>query len=883
MARRDGIVQDQNGIALEGALIYVFNKTTGDLVPLFDDNNAALPNPVTTGPLGEWFLNALDGTYRAEYYFRGLRYKIDTDFVVGTGVGFEGPTWFVSPSVSGTGGSGTLASPWSLEYADGGAGGTIKPGDTVILRGQKPGGTAVPAYRPYTLAGQSRTVGFNISISGTETQPITWKPFPGEIVTFSDPIDTSAGWTKVTTKEGGGAIDASANVYESNFTVAGTTNVVVAYYAQGGDFYVIGALRGPTGSGPYTTSTNIEAMYATSSRFRLGGIYYPGPCIARLGNGKLRIRLDPCYSEAHETTTGNPFFGETSQVYPASTNPALVDLRIYVENDVGLTINGDFNVIDGGTLGNHGIVFHGFERGGVRDFGNNNTIKGCQFYAPRIGLNVGNVGATSAGSYYENTLDGMLDYYKSPFSRGDVKNGIELLVYNRGQPFAVGTLASNGKRWRNIVRRGYDGTVIASRGWKVGGCAAPINGLNALSARDRRNALWYNQEIVEQIWDDGKQVYSAAQGTEFAYMTFKGAGISRDGATSSVSQGGNKVKVNHCIFDGFNWRVIWDRRGRNYSVIADATATARSTINGSFSASATTITVADGTAFAALSLPRNLTLCKGSAPWSIEQVQLTAVVGNNLTVVRGQTPSGGLVPDTAFALSTGDIVTTTVRDPRGTNEGRTSANVLPTHGVPSGTSYRMAWDFDHNTVLTAPSFNDMPNFYLPVMMFGTEASNVEPGSPKNIVTNNLFLLGGAAPFNNPSLNPATAYLGATRIYSGRGEDIIDGNAYIGTNGVPLRLIQLMRDSIGTNYDNSITTIAGFRAAQLLTDVQTFAGYAPGWESKGIAYTASMASQIDANYRPLDSRVWANAIELAQFGVSTSYEAFCGAMAPLSEG
>ncbi len=870
---------DSNGRPASGALMYFYRIGTTTKLSVYGDIAAeeVLTNPVAA--------NA-SGVFPGVYYDAATEIRAvlttaagaviwDEDFPLEEA---EFNTWFVSPSVSGTGGSGTAADPWSLEYADGGAGGQIVAGDTVLLRGQKSGGTTVPPFMPHTTAGLSRGVGFDISVSGTETKPITWKNFPGELVTFSDPISQSSGWTKVTLKEDGvTAIPASANVYESNFTVSGTTHFVNAYYTQNGDWHVIGALRGPTGAGPYTTSTDIEAMYATSSRFRQSGIYYPGPCIIRLGNGKLRIRLDPCYVEAHESATQNPFFGETSQVYPASTNPASVDIRIYRMEDVAIAITGDFNIFDGGSRESPGIVFHGWSRAGLRDQGNNNTIKGCRFYAPYIGLNVGATGAINAGTYRDNVIDGMLDFTKSPFSRGDVKNGNEVLVLNRGQGFAVASNASSGHFYRNTVRRCYDGTVFNTPNWEVGYTADA-----SLSATEREALMWDYGNTWEMIWDDGMQVYSGAQGANIHHNKFLGAGPARDGAASTTAKGSNKVKVHHNIIDGFNYKPIWDRAGRNYTVTADGSATARSTVNGSFGTGATTITVADGTTFAALSLPRNLTLCKASAPWSMEQVQLTAVAGNDLTIVRSRTPTGGTTGDTAISLVTGDIVTTNTRDLRNSEEGRCAANVLPTHGVPTGTSYRFPWDFYHNTIITEASVTGQPNLFMSVMMFGTEASNVENGAPKNLVFNNAFILGGSTAANATSPTSATAYLSSTRLYTGRGENIHDGNAYVGTDGLPLLLIQLLRDSASVNYDNIIDTIAEFRSATLLSDAQTFAGYAPGMESTGLAYTATTASQIDANYRPQDSRLRSGAIELTQFSLPGMefYQAWRGAVGPL---
>ena len=911
MAKFFDKIEGAGGAGLPGLFVRLLDIDTNAVVPIYADASdtpivavSGLANAAKTDERGNVRFHAPDGTYDLEVLAADGVTRID--FIADVSIGGDaasfaaaaqlaaeqaetaaatltvaaaGKTWYVSPTVTGTSGAGTEASPWSFEHAVSGAAGAILPGDTVLLRGQKPGGPTVADYKPYTTAGQARSTGFNITVSGTATKPVTFKNYPGETVTFSDPLAITGGWTKVTTKEGGAAIDASCNVYETvNSVAAGTTNTIVGYYQQNGDWHVLATLRGPTGSGPYTTNTEVEALYATSSRFKQTKIYHSGPTMCRLGNGKIRIRLDPCYTEAHETGTSNPFFGETTQVYPASTNPASVDLRIYLENDVGITLNGNFVVIDGGSRESQGIVFHGFMTAGLRDQGNNNTIKGCRFYAPYVGLLVGAVSATSAGTYRDNYIDGMLDYYKSPFSRGDVKNADDARLYNRGQGFKVGSIASNGRFYRNTVRRTFDGVVFSSAGWEIG--YTPDLAL-PLTEKGREALMWDYGNIWEQIWDDGMQVYASAQGTNIHHNKFLGAGISRDGANSAIARGSNKVKVHHNIFDGYNYKVIWDRAGRTWTNLADI-AVAKSTVNGSFSATATTVTVASGAAFGALTLPASVTICKASAPWSLEQVQITAIAGNDLTLVRSHTPIGASTPDAGIALSTGDIISNIVRDTRQNEEGRTSANVLPTHGVPSGTAYRFPWDFYHNTIMTDRSQQGKPNLYLPVMMFGTEASNVENGAPKNQVFNNLFLLGGVVAANNAAQNPAIAWLGVSRIYTGRGEDIIDGNIYAGIDGEPMILLQLLQDSASVNYNNSITTIAGLRATTLLSDVQTFAGYAPGWESTGLAYTSTMPAQIDANYRPLDSRALSGAIELTRFSLPGMeyYQAWRGAVGPL---
>lgn len=790
--------------------------------------------------------------------------------------------WYMSPSVTGaTAGTGTFSNPFSPEHAFAGGSGAIKPGHVVWMRGQRPGGTAVPNYRPYTTAGLARDAGYTLSCSGEPDKFIKFKNYPGELVTFSDPIDTSAGWTKVTTREDGiTPIDPSCNVYESNFTVSGTTNFVSAYYAQAGDFHVIAALRGPTGAGPYTTSTNIAAMYATSSRFRMDGNFYPGPCIIRLGNGKLRIRLDACYVEQHEGgVVANPFFGETSQVYPALNVPGSIDLRIYRENDQCIRITGDWIEFDGGNRTDHKIVFDGFLRGAIRDQGNNNRVKGCLIRSPYIPLNIGTTTATVAGVYEECTIDGMLDPLKSPFAWLDVKGGSELLVNNRVHAISVSELASNGKLRASTIRRAYDGLVFSSQGWQIGGIAAEIDGINALSAAGRALARWAQRNTIG-VWDDGLQIYSRAQGLNLGFNAFLGAGPSRDGASSGTAWGANKVKVHHNVIDTTAGLVMWGRRGRDYATLAEGSE-AKTTISGSFSDSATVITVANGAAFTGLSLPRNMTILEGRAPWRRETVQVTGITGNDLTIVRGRTPTAG-TPDTAIVLQTGDIIVNLVRDVRSTEEGRWAPNAIPTHGVPTGSQRRYSWDFFHNTVIVGPSITGLPNQAVTVLQFGTDATNTEIGNPKNLCFNNVFLAGGLYQATAPTTDPRTMWLTTTRTYYGRGDNIHDGNAYIGTAGYSLTLLQLASDSLGSIASNSINTIAEFRTAQLLADAANFAGYPAGMESTGLAYTATTASQIGLTYQPIDARLLSGAIPLATYGLpgTEMYEPWRGALPPL---
>lgn len=792
-------------------------------------------------------------------------------------------SWYVSPSVHGaTAGTGTLSDPFSFEHAGSGGSGTILPGHTVFLRGQRPGGPVVPNYRPYTGGGKSREQGYTLSVSGTPAAPIKWKNYPGEVATFADHIDTSAGWTKVTTQENGVTpLDPSVNVYESNFTVAGTSHFVGAYFVQNGDQHILGALRGPTGSGPYITSTNIGAMYATSSRFRMDGMYYPCPCIIRLGNGKLRTRLDPCYVETHENgVVSNPFFGETTQVYPASTNPALVDLRINRMDDTAVVITGNWNSWEGGSRASHGIVFEGFIRGGIKDQGNHNDISGCLFRSAYIPLVVEAIGATVAGNYYENTLDGMLDMRKSPIAWGDIKGGSEVLTNSRTHGFSVGNNASGGRAWANTIRRCYDGMLFNAPNWKIGGDAAPIDGINAMSAAGRALARWQHRNIFN-VWDDALQLYATAQGLDLGFNMFAGAGPSRDGASSGTPKGANKIKVHHNVIDVANNTLIWSRRGRDYAALASSNNAASTTVAGSFTDADTSITVANGSVFSAVTFPRSMTILEGRAPWRRESVQVTARSGNTLTVVRGRAPTGTVTLDTAIPLLTGDIIVNALRDMRNSEEGRASPNAAPTHGIPTGGQTRFAWDFYQNTLIIGAVQSGHPNGFVSIFMMGTEATQTEPGQPKNLVFNNVLLSGGSFNLTAPTADPRTMNLSSTRVYTARGETVHDGNVYIGTAGYSLNLIQQLRTGTGVDFGNSINTIAEFRTPEMLADAAA-AGYAPGMESQGLAYTDTLASQLDSGFHPIDPRLQTGAVNLTSMGLPGTeiYEPWRGALPPV---
>ncbi|HLH17200.1 MAG TPA: malectin domain-containing carbohydrate-binding protein [Bryobacteraceae bacterium] len=102
----------------------------------------------------------------------------------------SGNSWYVTTSGSASG-NGTMASPWDLATALSGAGGRIKPGDTVWIRAGKYG------------AGQSNS-SISASLVGTASAPIIVRAYPGERVTIDE-------WLEVGCCDG--AINPSAGSY----------------------------------------------------------------------------------------------------------------------------------------------------------------------------------------------------------------------------------------------------------------------------------------------------------------------------------------------------------------------------------------------------------------------------------------------------------------------------------------------------------------------------------------------------------------------------------------------------------------------------------------------------------------------------------------------
>lgn len=108
-------------------------------------------------------------------------------------------SWFVATDGSRTN-PGTQASPWSLPHALTGAGGAIRPGDTVCIKG----GTYPGRFAP--------------SLNGTAAQPIIVRAYPGHRVILDGGLQVSS----LSADTGSGSPFGSANI-----TLASTANVQI--------------------------------------------------------------------------------------------------------------------------------------------------------------------------------------------------------------------------------------------------------------------------------------------------------------------------------------------------------------------------------------------------------------------------------------------------------------------------------------------------------------------------------------------------------------------------------------------------------------------------------------------------------------------------------
>lgn len=222
--------------------------------------------------------------------------------------------WVVDPTGrAGANVAGTLADPWSFAYAASGAGGRIRPGDTVSLR-----------------AGSYRSEpGITISISGAAGRPVTWSAAPGVELDGAIPefVDTpGTAWEPVEVSTG-------HNLYRS-------TSVYPTYFMYGG-FIEIDCQWLPLAT--HDHKHGCDWIGSDHHTWRFPEPFYMGPGICHVpddnnpAQGRLYIRLDNSTPEAQ-------CHRNVAQI--ADADPRHHALRISRGDHFGLTVKGSHHVFE---------------------------------------------------------------------------------------------------------------------------------------------------------------------------------------------------------------------------------------------------------------------------------------------------------------------------------------------------------------------------------------------------------------------------------------------------------------------------------------------------------------------------------------------------------
>lgn len=168
-------------------------KTMGDAVFTWKSTNTSVATVTSSGlasarAAGAALIIATSGAFADTARFTVTAPPVDEVVVPGA------PTsgYFVSPSGR-SGNSGTMSSPWDLATALSGAGGKIRPGDTIWVRG----GT-YPNGGRMTAGGSSSA---NVTLSG----------YPGETAIIKRQFRSSASYTTITNLVFEGPIDGNTN------------------------------------------------------------------------------------------------------------------------------------------------------------------------------------------------------------------------------------------------------------------------------------------------------------------------------------------------------------------------------------------------------------------------------------------------------------------------------------------------------------------------------------------------------------------------------------------------------------------------------------------------------------------------------------------------
>ena len=388
---------------------------------------------------------------------------------------------------------GTMEHPWSLDYADGGAGGSISPGDTVWVRG----GT----YR--SEAG----LGFKISVSGSATDKITFKQYPGEAVILDGAISdfTSTGNTSWEPID---PLSPGHNVYCSHNAFA-VHNVFYGGFIQiGPEWFSLAPHKSPD----YLVS-DTHVWDAPHPR-------YLGPGISQSIDGYLFIRLDNSTSQAQ---LGRP----VPQI--SDPDPTHHSLYLCSSRSFGFTITGSHLVIE--------------------DFAQINYFGGC-FYMGTPGqtdITIRNCGGrpiyfgARCGSVDDLTLDSCKFYAHMPSHKWWV---------------AYADIKGDDTPADHVRKLGLD--LGAATNVEVVNCVFEefFDGILASAAHD----IEIHHTTFNHIWDDAWQMTGNLYHINFHHNFCYGAGPSVDASgTSQANPSPGTVYIHHNVIDTTTRLLFWGR------------------------------------------------------------------------------------------------------------------------------------------------------------------------------------------------------------------------------------------------------------------------------------------------------------------------------------
>jgi probable HAF family extracellular repeat protein len=409
--------------------------------------------------------------------------------------------WYVSTAGSSTN-AGTIGSPWSLSYAAGGADGRIVPGDTVWVRGD-------------TYSSQT---GFTITVSGTATNKVTFKQYPGETVILDGSIaefttlDNTA-WELYGTRSSG------HNVYRSVNTFPVTEFLYYGGFIQIDDEWYSLA---PHKSDAYIVSDTHVWDYPNHR--------YLGPGIAQnttVGSpdyGHLFIRLDNSTAQAQLGRS-------VTQI--RDPDPRHHELYVCSSRYFGFTITGSHLVLEDFVQINHfsGCFYMG--TAGQTDI----TMRNCGGRPMFFGARCGSVDGL--------TLDSCNFYAHMPSDTWWVA-------------------------WQDVV----GGELPADHVRKLGldlGIATHVEVVDCVFEEFFDGILGSAPHDVEvhhttfnYIWDDAWQMNGNLYHINFHHNFCYGAGPSLDASfTAQANPDPGTVYIHHNVIDTTTRLVFWGRYGRD--------------------------------------------------------------------------------------------------------------------------------------------------------------------------------------------------------------------------------------------------------------------------------------------------------------------------------